>query len=84
MVWEDDMSLNFLRWPDLDLRAPYVERGHTTYGVQLQPYQLGETAPGELNSARVSGLGDVRLYSDLDGYQLFPQWTAAVGANYAF
>ncbi len=24
------------------------------------------------------------LYSDLTGYQLFPHWTASVGASYAF
>jgi hypothetical protein len=26
----------------------------------------------------------VPIYSNLDGYQLFPHWTATVGLSYAF
>jgi hypothetical protein len=52
---------------NLDLRLPYVERGHTTYGVQLQPYRSSETAPNQLSSVRVSGLGDARFIASYQG-----------------
>jgi hypothetical protein len=32
----------------------------------------------------VYGFVQVPVYSNLDGYQLFPHWTATVGASYAF
>ena len=34
-------------------------------------------------SLHLYGFVQVPIYSNLDGYQLFPHWTAAVGANYA-
>jgi hypothetical protein len=52
---------------NFDLRLPYVERGHDTYGVQLQPYQASESAPDELSAVRVSGLGDARLIASYQG-----------------
>lgn len=52
---------------NFDLRLPYVERGHDTYGVQLQPYQPSESSPGERSAARVSGLGDARLIASYQG-----------------
>jgi hypothetical protein len=30
------------------------------------------------------GFVQLPMYCNLDGYQLFPHWTAAIGANYAF
>lgn len=52
---------------NFDLRVPYVERGHTTFGVQLQPYQPSETAPDQLSGVRVSGLGDTRFIASYQG-----------------
>ena len=52
---------------NFDLRVPYVVRGHTTYGVQLQPYRPSETAPDQLSGVRVSGLGDARFIASYQG-----------------
>ncbi|MFI4868228.1 MAG: transporter [Steroidobacterales bacterium] len=52
---------------NFDLRVPYVVRGHSTYGVQLQPYQPSESAPDQLSGTRVSGLGDARLIASYQG-----------------
>lgn len=52
---------------NLDLRLPYVERGHTSFGVQLQPYQPSESAPDQLSGARVSGVGDARFIASYQG-----------------
>ncbi|HEY3732146.1 MAG TPA: transporter [Steroidobacteraceae bacterium] len=52
---------------NFDLRVPYVVRPHTTYGVQLQPFEPSETASDQLSSARVSGFGDVRLIASYQG-----------------
>jgi hypothetical protein len=45
----------------LDLRAPYVVRDHSSYGVQLAPFDPSQTAPDQLSTAHVSGLGDIKL-----------------------
>ncbi|WP_284333423.1 transporter [Dyella flagellata] len=55
-----DWGVNFI--------VPYVIRDHSTYGTQLQPYTSTETAPDQLSSTHVSGLGDVKI---LAGYQGF-------------
>jgi hypothetical protein len=52
---------------NIDLRVPYVVRPHTTYGVQLLPFEPSEIAPDQLSSARVSGLGDLRLIASYQG-----------------
>jgi hypothetical protein len=52
---------------NINVLVPYVERGHTTYGVQSSPYSPGETAPDEVSGARVSGLGDVKLIGNYQG-----------------
>ncbi|MGH8231920.1 MAG: transporter [Steroidobacteraceae bacterium] len=52
---------------NIDVRVPYVVRPHSTYGVQLQPFEPSETAPDQLSSVRVSGLGDVRLIASYQG-----------------
>jgi hypothetical protein len=36
-----------------------------------------------LNTLHLYGFVQVPVYSNLDGYQLFPHWTASVGATYA-
>lgn len=54
---------------NFDLRAPYVVRGHTTYGLQLQPYQSSETASDQLSGVRVSGIGDAKFIAS---YQRLP------------
>jgi hypothetical protein len=46
---------------------PYVDRGHTTFGVQLQPFEPSETAPDQLSGVRVSGFGDARLIASYQG-----------------
>jgi hypothetical protein len=46
---------------NLNLLVPYVARDHTTYGVQLAPYNASESAPDEISGAHVSGIGDIRL-----------------------
>jgi hypothetical protein len=52
---------------NLNLLVPYVNRDHTTYGVQLAPYSAAESAPDEISGAHVSGLGDIRLIGSYQG-----------------
>lgn len=52
----------------LSLQLPYVLRSHSTYGQQLTPYTPEETAPDQLSSAHVSGLGDVKLLASYQGF----------------
>jgi hypothetical protein len=49
------------------LLAPYVERDHTTYGQQQQPYTPSESAPDQISGAHVSNLGDVKLLAAYQG-----------------
>jgi hypothetical protein len=37
-----------------------------------------------MHNLQVYGFVQVPLYSNLTGYQLFPHWTATIGASYAF
>jgi len=57
--------------PDADwnfnLLVPYVERDHTTYGEQQQPYTPAESAPAQLSGAHVSNLGDIKLIASYQG-----------------
>jgi hypothetical protein len=46
---------------------PYVRRGHTTYGEQSPPFTPAEIAPDQLSSARVSGIGDLKLIASYQG-----------------
>jgi hypothetical protein len=52
-----------------------------------QPARARPTVVLLSNATTVSfhlyGFVQMPIYSKLDGYQLFPHWTAAVGANYA-
>jgi hypothetical protein len=63
---------------NLDLRVPYIERNHTTFGQQPTPYTAAETAPDQLSGARVSGLGDARFVVSYQGllpeHNLGLQW----------
>jgi len=53
---------------NVNLLVPYVVRSHTTYGTQLQPYTPADTAPDQLSGARVSNLGDVKLFGNYQGF----------------
>ena len=46
---------------------PYVERDHTTYGQQQQPYTPSESAPDQISGAHVSSLGDLKLLAGWQG-----------------
>jgi hypothetical protein len=37
-----------------------------------------------INNTQVYGFVQIPVYSKLDGYQLFPHWTASLGVSYAF
>jgi len=52
----------------VSLAAPWVWREHSTYGVQMQPYAPSMTAPDQVSGARVTGLGDIRLIGDYQGF----------------
>jgi hypothetical protein len=52
---------------NFNLLAPYVDRDHTTYGVQLAPYSATESAANEVSGAHVSGIGDARLIASYQG-----------------
>jgi len=55
-----------LDW-NLNLLVPYVERDHTTYGEQQQPYTSAEIAPDQISGAHVSNLGDIKLIANYQG-----------------
>lgn len=48
--------------------APYVLRDHATYGTQLQPYTLSETAPDQISGAHVAGIGDAKVLASYQGF----------------
>ncbi len=52
----------------LSLIVPYVMRDHSTYGTQTQPYTPAESAPDQLSSTNLSGLGDVKLLASYQGF----------------
>jgi hypothetical protein len=47
--------------------VPYVIRGHSTFGVQPQPYSTAETAPDQLSYTDLSHLGDIKLIGSYQG-----------------
>ena len=51
-----------------DLRVPYIQRDHWTFGNHQPPYTPAESAPDQLSSARVSGLGDIKLIATYQGF----------------
>jgi hypothetical protein len=46
---------------NFSLIAPWVIRGHSTYGVQTQPYSPAETAADQRSYSECSQLGDIRV-----------------------
>jgi len=52
---------------NLNLLVPYIERDHTTYGQQQEPYTPAESAPDQISGAHVSNLGDIRLLASWQG-----------------
>ncbi len=52
---------------NLSLIAPWVIRGHSTYGVQTRPYSPAETAPDQLSYSDFSQLGDIRVLAAYQG-----------------
>jgi hypothetical protein len=52
----------------ISLLVPWIDRGHSTYGQQNQPYTPEESAPDQISSARVAGLGDVKLLVNYQGW----------------
>ncbi|XAH26226.1 transporter [Xylophilus sp. GW821-FHT01B05] len=55
---DPDWSVSFL--------VPYVDRGHSTYGQQSQPYT--PVTPDQLSSGTASGLGDVKVMGAYQGF----------------
>jgi hypothetical protein len=51
-----------------DLRVPYIERDHSTYGQQQQPYTPADTAPSQLSTGHLAGLGDIKLLANYQGF----------------
>lgn len=51
-----------------DLRLPYIDRDHSTYGQQQSPYVPADTAPDQLSVAHVAGLGDIKLLASYQGF----------------
>ena len=47
---------------------PYVQRTHSSYGDQEQPYTAAAIAPNQLSSTRVGGLGDIKLIGSYQGF----------------
>ena len=52
----------------VSLLVPYVQRDHSTYGGQLQPYTPAESAPDQLSHTKVSSLGDIKLLGSYQGF----------------
>ena len=52
----------------VSFQLPYLIRDHSTYGTQLAPYASGETAPGQISTARVSGIGDGKIIASYQGF----------------
>ena len=51
-----------------DVRAPYVDRDHSTFGQQQAPYAPSESAPDQLSSAHVGALGDLKVITTYQGF----------------
>ncbi len=78
------------RWsPQLQLNLLHKSRDQGTLAdVESTAGNVAYLSPGlsaKVSShAQVFGFVQVPVYRNLYGYQLFPRWTASVGANYAF
>jgi hypothetical protein len=45
----------------VEVRAPFILRDHSTYGVQLQPFNSAQVAPDQLSRVSYSELGDLKV-----------------------
>lgn len=50
-----------------NLFVPRVDRDHTTYGVQTQPFTPAQIAPDQISSASTVGLGDITFLANYQG-----------------
>jgi hypothetical protein len=64
--------------PDQGVLADTISTGGTV--VYLSP----GVSVGVMKSLQIYGFLQLPVYSKLDGYQLFPRWTATAGLSYAF
>lgn len=52
----------------VDLRLPYIDRDHTTFGQQSAPYSASMTSADQLSAAHVGGIGDLKLIANYQGF----------------
>ncbi|PNS09576.1 transporter [Solilutibacter silvestris] len=52
----------------VSLAVPWIQRDHTTYGQQEQPFTPAAVAPDQISSARVNSLGDVKVLVNYQGW----------------
>jgi hypothetical protein len=78
-MWVPQLQINLTRKdPDQGALADTTDTGGDV--AYLSPGMTVQLA----KKLHMYGFIQVPLYSNLDGYQLFPHWTASVGASYAF
>ena len=63
------------------LLVPYVSRTHTTYGVQLAPYDPAETAPDQISGSRSSSIGDLKFIAAYQGFLPRTTWVSNWASN---
>jgi hypothetical protein len=77
--WVPQLQLNlYHKSPDQGALADTTDTAGTV--LYLSP---GLTVPA-MKQMHIYGFVQLPMYSRLDGYQVFPHWTASVGASYAF
>jgi hypothetical protein len=77
--WVPQLQLNlYHKSPDQGALADTTDTAGTV--IYLSP---GLTVPA-MKHMHIYGFVQLPIYSKLDGYQVFPHWTATVGASYAF
>lgn len=52
----------------MSLVVPWINRGHATYGEHEPPFTPEATAPGQISSAQVNALGDIKLVVNYQGW----------------
>lgn len=60
--WHPDAEWGF------SLIAPVVRRDHTTFGEFAAPFEPGDVAASNISGAHVSGLGDIKLLANYQGF----------------
>jgi hypothetical protein len=63
------------------LLLPYVQRAHSTYGVQTQPFTTEEIAPDQISATSVSGLGDIKVVASYQGFLATHNFGVQVGVK---